>query len=110
MEQRLEDLPLRLDCSFRPWSYQVSHRRLVLRSAENTGSTETIDIVFLDVVGMKIRVHYDELLIAVAGDLTEIYEFVEVPGRHRSRYLNLIVSDGKHSGFVVCGALHLLRS
>src|SRR5438105_3889993 len=91
-------LPLHLDRPFRPWQYEVSHRRLVFRSvADRTG--DTIDVVFLDVLGMKIRHDYSQLLIADATVRSEIDDFIDVPERHDARYVRLTVSDGAHVGF-----------
>ncbi|WP_432832844.1 hypothetical protein [Dactylosporangium sp. CA-092794] len=102
------DLPLHIDRQFRPWRYEVSHRRLVFRgSVDEMG--ETIDVVFLDVLGMKIRHKYDQLLIADADDRLEIDEFVDVPERHDARYVRLTVSDGVHVGFVVCASVHIVE-
>ncbi|BCJ76445.1 hypothetical protein CS0771_59890 [Catellatospora sp. IY07-71] len=98
-------LPLQFDCSFRPWSYRVSHRTLVLRSHNREGGD--IDVVFVDVLGMKIKALYRGLTISDSGRVAEIDEFVDVPERHRSRYVNLSVSDRDDGGFVVCGALRI---
>src|SRR5947208_1066810 len=96
-----EGLPLRFERSFRPWLYEVSHRRLVLRSYVSGDEIELIDIEFLDVLGMKIRHGYEELSISEVGDSIEIDDFVDVPERHKARYRKLIVSDGLRDGCIV---------
>ncbi|MDX2938411.1 hypothetical protein [Streptomyces ipomoeae] len=108
-------LPLRFKRPFQLWSYQVSHRRPVLRTNPGGGLHGTVEIEFLDVLGMKLKSQYPELLISVAPDTaaTGIDEFVDIPDRHRARYTTLLVSDGPDDGrargaVVVCesGELH----
>lgn len=38
---------------------------------------------------------------------TGIDEFVDIPDRHRSRYVTMLVSDGSDDGFVVWGSLRV---
>lgn len=45
-----ESLPLHLKRPFRPWSYEISHRRLVLRSDGNDESGVAVEVEFLDVL------------------------------------------------------------
>jgi hypothetical protein len=97
-------LPLRLERRFRPWSYQVTQRRLELRSKDNFDFGETVYVVFLDVVAMQIRYSYDRLDLAEATDLAVIEPFTDVPERHRDRFIWLSVGDHTHQGFVVCAA------
>ncbi|MFD5798577.1 hypothetical protein [Streptomyces diastatochromogenes] len=109
MDDHQEELPLHFGRPFRPWLYEVSHRRLVLRSQAGGEFGETVDVVFLDVLGMKLKSNYASLSIAPAEHLAEIDDFVNIPERHRSRYMKLLVSDGAGEGFVVCGTFHVLR-
>ena len=99
-------LPLTFDRSFRPWSYGVTHRRLVLSTGLPGKNTE-FEVEFLDVLAMRLRFRFDRLLITEAGRRPEIEEFVELPERHDDKYLRLSLSDGRHEGFVVCGAIHV---
>lgn len=112
MQSQVEDregkLPLRFKQPFQLWSYQVSHRRLLLRGRPRGRSSGTVDIEFLDVLGMKLKSQYPELLISPAPDTaTDINEFVAIPDRYRSRYATLLVSDGSGDGFVTCGSLRV---
>ena len=102
-------LPLHLKRPFQLWSYQASHRRLVLRTRPGGGLDGTVEIEFLDVLGMKLKSQYPELQISLAPATATagIDEFVDIPGRHRSRYSTLLVSDGSDDGFVVCGSLRV---
>ncbi|MDX3129177.1 hypothetical protein PV367_05015 [Streptomyces europaeiscabiei] len=102
-------LPLHFERPFLLWSYEVSHRRLVLRARPGDGLDGTVEIEFVDVLGMKLKSQYPELLICPAPDTatTGIDEFVDIPDRHRSRYTTLLVSDGSDDGFVVCGSLRV---
>jgi len=105
-----KSLPLHFKRPFRPWSYEISHRRLVLRSDGNGGSGAAVEVEFLDVLGMKIRSNYEELLIDDGtAVVAEIDRFVDVPELHSSRYLKLLMSDGRHEGFVVCGSVRVHR-
>jgi hypothetical protein len=97
-------LPLRLERTFRPWSYQVTQRRLELRSDNNFEFGETVYAVFLDVLAMQIRRGYDRLDIAEATNLAAIEQFADIPERHRDRFMSLSVGDHAHQGFVVCAA------
>lgn len=105
VENFRERLPIRFKRSFRPWSYQLGHSRLELRSAQGGDSTDTLYVVFINVIGMQIRYWYKELLIAEATDTAGIDRFVDIPDRHSDRYMRLSVGDGTYEGFVVCGAL-----
>ncbi|MCL6672153.1 hypothetical protein [Streptomyces panaciradicis] len=102
-------LPLHFKRPFRLWSYEVSHRRLVLRARPGGGIDGTVEVEFLDVLGMKLKSQYAELQICRASDTatTGIDEFVGIPDRHRSKYTTLLVSDGSDDGFVVCGSLRV---
>lgn len=100
-------LPLHFKRPFQLWSYQASHRQLVLRGRPEGGLDGAVEIEFLDVLGMKVKSQYRELRIAAAPDSAEIDEFVDIPERHRSRYVTLLVTDGSGDGFVVCGALRV---
>ncbi len=100
-------LPLRIDRHFRPWRYQVSHRTLELRSEVRDATPKVLDVVFVNVLAMKIRHDYGKLVISEAEDLDEAADFVEVPEQFRHNYRTYQVSDGTHSGFVICGSLQL---
>ena len=97
-------LPLTLEGLFRPWLYQVSHGRLLLRHVAASPSEETVDVSFFDVRGMKVRADYQQLVVEPLVDLGEAQGLADIPGRHLGRYLFLNISDGVHHGFVVCGA------
>jgi hypothetical protein len=97
------DLPLRFERPFQVWSYQVSHRRLVLRSRAGEPG-DVIEVEFLGVLGMKLRSSYDRLAVTAGGEAGAL---VEVPERHRGRFRTYTVSDGRHDGFVICGAVRL---
>ncbi|MDX3033132.1 hypothetical protein QBB33_07410 [Streptomyces scabiei] len=107
--RREGELPLRFRRPFQLWSYQVSHRRLVLRSHPGGGLDGTVEIEFLNVLGMKLKSHYSELLVSAAPDAatTRIDEFVDIPDRHKAKFNALLVSDGSDDGFVVCGSLRV---
>ncbi|MCR6490203.1 hypothetical protein M8542_46080 [Amycolatopsis sp. OK19-0408] len=75
---------------------------MILRTYFDDGR-EMVEIEFLDVLGMKVKSYYDELVIGIAEDGSEIDNFIEVPERHEDRYMRLVVSDGGVGGFVVCG-------
>ncbi|KAB1150490.1 hypothetical protein F7R91_00345 [Streptomyces luteolifulvus] len=68
-----------------------------------------MEIEFLDVLGLKLKSQYPELLISLAPDTATagIDGFVDIPDRHRSRYTTLLVSDGSDDGFVVRGSLRV---
>ena len=97
-------LPLRFERKFRPWSYQVTQRRLDLRSDENFEFGETVYVAFLDVFAMQVRRTYERLQVAEAENLYAIEQFADIPERHSHRYLRLSVGDSLHAGFVVCAA------
>ncbi|MEV6378814.1 hypothetical protein AB0M31_05275 [Streptomyces sp. NPDC051773] len=69
----------------------------------------TVEIEFLNVLGMKLKSQYPELLISAAPDTVtaDIDEFVTIPARHRSKFTTLLVSDGSDDGFVICGSLRV---
>jgi hypothetical protein len=100
-------LPLHFERHFRLWSYQASHRQLVLRGHGGGGPDGDVEIEFMDVLGMKVKSQYRELWISAAPDSAEIDEFVDIPERHRSRYATLLVTDGSGGGFVICGDLRI---
>jgi hypothetical protein len=106
-EDPRDGLPLHFKRPFRLWAYEVSHRRLVLRSEGAVEAGATLEVEFLDVLGVKVRSNYRDLLISEAVDVSEIDQFADVPERHSSRYLRLVVSDGVHKGFVVCGSFRV---
>ncbi|MFD0278603.1 hypothetical protein ACFVHB_32495 [Kitasatospora sp. NPDC127111] len=104
----LGNLPLRIERAFRPWSYSVSHRRLVLRTWDD-GADGALEVEFLNVAAMKVRRSFDELRIVRAGEAPEIEEFADIPERNREIYHTLLLSDATHEGFVVCGGMRVLR-
>ncbi|MGI5170510.1 hypothetical protein ACQEU3_39795 [Spirillospora sp. CA-253888] len=100
-------LPLHLEGSFQVWSYRASHRTLILRTHPGGGYDHYLDVVFVDVLGMKLASSYQGLRVAVADDPSPMDDFLQMPDRYRHRYLNLQVSDGARGGFVVCGRVRL---
>jgi hypothetical protein len=68
---------------------------------------ETIEIEFLDVLGMKVKSYYKELFIGSAESDSGIDDFVEIPDRSRDLFEKLSVSDGGVQGFVVCGKVRV---
>ena len=104
------ELPLHFGYVFRLWSYQVSHRRLVLRGRADGEDWDALEIVFLGVRGMKVQSDYRTLSIGYASSsLGEIDEFVEIPPRHNEKYLKLDLSDGNHGGYIVCGSFNIRK-
>ncbi|MFJ6383625.1 hypothetical protein ACIQI7_26920 [Kitasatospora sp. NPDC092039] len=104
----LKDLPLRTERAFRPWSYSVSHRRLVLRTWEDD-QKPVLEVEFENVTGMKLRQTFADLYISEARTVPEIDEFVDIPKVGRRLYRTLLLSDGTHEGFVVCSRMQLMR-
>ncbi|MEV0398044.1 hypothetical protein [Polymorphospora rubra] len=98
---------MRYERPFRPWSYQVTQRRLELRTDGNFEFGETIYVAFLDVAAMQIRRTYDWLEVSESDNVAEIGHFADIPERHKSRFLTLSVGDGAHTGFVVCAAFEV---
>ncbi|MCX5210388.1 hypothetical protein OG689_13990 [Kitasatospora sp. NBC_00240] len=85
----------------------MSHRTLVLRSEARDATPKVLDMVFMNVLAMKIRHDYRPLVVSEAEGPDEAAGFVEVPEHLRHNYRTYRVSDGTHSGFVVCGGLRL---
>ncbi|MFD8705064.1 hypothetical protein ACFV1W_20995 [Kitasatospora sp. NPDC059648] len=98
--------PIHFGRRFYVQSYQVSHRKLVMRSAPEP-RTDPVDVIFDDVLGMKVRSSYRELHITNSGDPVEVDDFLDLPQRYSLGYTNLTVSDGKTTGFVVCRRLRV---
>ncbi|WP_280677683.1 hypothetical protein [Kitasatospora sp. MAA19] len=102
-----DQLPLRIERPFSPWSYAASHRTLVLRGAPQEPDAG-LEIEFINVAAMKIRRGYSELHITRAGeDRPGIEEFADVPEEHRDAYHVLLLSDGDHQGFVMCSRMRI---
>ncbi|MFJ9019060.1 hypothetical protein ACIRPU_03585 [Streptomyces sp. NPDC102259] len=101
------DLTFRYERAFHLWSYGASHRQLVLRAGAGDGSEGSVEIEFLDVLGMKVKSRYRELLISPAPDSDPLDEFVVIPEKHKADYVKLLVTDGSGDGFVICRALHV---
>ncbi|MFJ5972752.1 hypothetical protein [Streptomyces sp. NPDC093060] len=97
-----QDLPLLFDYAFQTWSYSKSHRKLVLRSRPAQDYDEFVDVVFSDVLGMKVASSYPRLSVSIAADASEVDDFLEMPERYDRGFVNLEVSDGTRRGFVVC--------
>ena len=55
----------------------------MLRESPGGGADGTVEIEFLDVLGVKLRSQYPELLISAAPDTVtaDIDEFVAIPAR-----------------------------
>ncbi|WP_230195976.1 hypothetical protein [Streptomyces coriariae] len=100
-------MPPRLARPFQIWSYEVSHRQLVLRGRPGGGQEGDAEVEFLDALGMKVKSQYRGLLISYAPDTAEIDEFVGIPEQYRSKYAKLLVTDGAGVGFVVCRSLRI---
>ncbi len=105
-----EDLPLKFDRLVRPWSYSISHRELILRGGGPGTPDDNVDLVFLDVLAMKLRMRFQPLTISDGTDRADLKEFTDIPERYDGRFLRLLLSDGVHEGFVVCGALRVRPS
>ncbi|MEU1287488.1 hypothetical protein [Kitasatospora sp. NPDC005856] len=104
----LKDLPLQTERAFRPWSYSVSHRFLVLRTWEDA-QKPVLQVEFENVAAMKLRATFDSLSISKARSDREIDGFADVPEQDRRMYRTLLLSDGTHEGFVVCSRVQLVR-
>ncbi|MDX8048311.1 hypothetical protein SK571_02845 [Lentzea sp. BCCO 10_0798] len=104
-----ESLPLHLEHPFQVWSYSHSHRTLVLRGRPGENYDHYVDVVFADVLGMKLASAYRRLSVEVAADASEMDEFMRSPGRYERGFMNLVVSDGDRTGFVVCGRVDVRR-
>ncbi|SOD84234.1 hypothetical protein [Streptomyces sp. Ag109_G2-15] len=104
-----EDLPLLFGHVFQVWSYSKSHRKLVLRGRPGQEYDEFVDVVFNDVLGMKIASSYPQLSVAIAADVSEMDEFLDMPERYDRGFVNLEVSDGTRRGFVVCKSVVVHR-
>lgn len=103
----LEDLPLRTGRAFRPWSYSVSHRRLVLRTWEDSRQP-VLELEFENVTGMKLRRTFEDLYVSEARAVPEIDQFVGLSDEDRELHRTLLLSDGTHQGFVVCSRMQLM--
>ncbi|MFF4550856.1 hypothetical protein ACFY1J_42965 [Streptomyces sp. NPDC001406] len=98
-----EGLPLHFDHVFQVWSYSKSHRKLVLRGRPGQEYDEFVDVIFNNVLGMKLASSYPRLSVAIAADVSEMDEFLDMPERYDRGFVNLEVSSGgTRKGFVVC--------
>ena len=104
-----KSLPLHLEHPFQVWSYSHSHRTLVLRGRPGENYDHYVDVVFGDVVGMKLGSNYSRLSVEVSDDASEMDEFLQSPQRYEHGFMNLVVSDGRRTGFVVCGRVDVHR-
>jgi len=95
-------LPFRFDHSFQLWSYSKSHAKLVLRGRPGEEYDHFVDVIFTSVLGMKLAAGYKRLSVFAATDVSEMDEFLHMPGRYERGFMNLEVSDGVRKGFVVC--------
>lgn len=82
---------------------------LVLRGYPGEGYDQFVDVIFTSVLAMKLASSYQRLCVSVAGDTVEIDDFTQMPGRYERGYLNLNVSDGLRTGFVVCKRVRVRR-
>ncbi|MFD4658161.1 hypothetical protein ACFWP2_21335 [Kitasatospora sp. NPDC058444] len=103
----LNDLPLRTERAFRPWSYSVSHRCLVLRTWEDD-TKPVLELEFKNVLAMKLRRTFDALYVSEVGGVPDIDEFADISEEDRELYRTLLLSDGTHQGFVVCSRMQLV--
>jgi hypothetical protein len=74
-------LPARFDRPFFIASYSASHRRLVLRSRPTPSGEDEVDVVFDDVLAMKLKSSYRTLSITASLGNSEIKSFLEIPER-----------------------------
>lgn len=81
-----------------------------MRTEVNDGSAAPVEVTFDDVLGMKVRSSYRELHVVEAEDSAEMDVFLDMPKRYEYGYLNLVVSDGEHSGFIVCGRVRVRQA
>lgn len=98
-------LPVNFDQPFFVNYYSASHRKLVLSSRPSSQPGDALDIVFEDVLAMKVKSGYRKLSIMDRSPGGEIAEFLTIPERHADRYVSLSVGDGGQAGFVVCARL-----
>ncbi|MFD0408784.1 hypothetical protein [Kitasatospora sp. NPDC127116] len=104
----IDDLPLRTGRAFRPWSYSVSHRCLVLRTWEDD-TKPALELEFKNVLAMKLRRSFDQLHVSeVVDGVPEIDEFADISDEDREFFRTLLLSDGTHQGFVVCSRMQLV--
>ncbi|MGW7449673.1 hypothetical protein [Kitasatospora sp. NPDC054795] len=103
----IDNLPLRTGRAFRPWSYSVSHRCLVLRTWEDE-TKPVLELEFKNVSAMKLRRSFDELHVSEADGRPEIDEFAGITENNREFYRTLLLSDGTRQGFVVCSRMQLV--
>lgn len=102
MSEGGESLPLRIEHTFQLWSYSKSHRTLVLRGRPGEDYDHYVDVIFLDVLGMKLTSSYEVLSVVAAADASEMDSFMQAPDRYERGFMNLKVSDDTRQGFVVC--------
>ncbi|MBS2551800.1 hypothetical protein KGQ19_33535 [Catenulispora sp. NL8] len=109
MSEDPESLPLNFDHRFQLWSYSKSHRTLVMRGRPGEAYDEYVDIVFMDVLGMKLASGYSRLTVSAADDPSEMDELLRAPERYSRGFINVEVSDGDTKGFVVCKRVTVRR-
>lgn len=102
-------LPLHFEHVFQTWSYSKSHRKLVLRGRPGQDYDEFVEVVFNSVLGMKVASSYPRLSVSVAASGSEMDDFLKMPERYDRGFVNLEVSDGIRSGFVVCKSVTVRR-
>src|SRR4051794_36121014 len=99
--QAVVDLPLVFERKFRPWRYGIGHSELSLRSVDRSPSGEVIEVNFHGVMGMKLKVVYQPLVLAKADRAAsdEMLRFSEIAGSQVSRVqcLTLEPSNDKAS-------------
>jgi hypothetical protein len=94
-------LPRTFDRPFQVQRYIVSHQALTLRS-EYQG--DVLDLSFIGVRAMRLRADFDHLVISNAADRPDVRDFAALPEPWDATQHYLMLSDGVHEGFVVCGA------
>ncbi|MFF8270539.1 hypothetical protein ACF059_24620 [Streptomyces sp. NPDC016562] len=109
MAEEEQPLPFHSDHPFQLWSYSKSHATLVLRGRPGETYDRYVDLVFTEVLGMKVTTGYRGLSVVSAADTSEMDDFLQKPGRYERGFLNLDVSDGIHKGFVVCKRVRVRR-
>ncbi len=100
------EFPLRMDRQFQLWSYQVSHRVLLLRSNITRDATSRVDLMFRSVSAMELRSRYEWISVDLASDSR----------REQLSSLGVEVAAGAHlfsiesafpgAGYVVAGSFY----
>ncbi|MFE3514798.1 hypothetical protein [Streptomyces sp. NPDC059166] len=100
-----DTLLLRLDRTFRVWSYGVGHSRLLLRSRKEGADRPRLDLHFEAVDVMRLVRRYEGLeLHTVDDDMSaRLYEESGVPAALRDTRLVVALRSRSGTGYVQCG-------